>query len=110
MDPRSGLALDLYDPRPSSLFPASTHWETGGSSHSQLSRDGRISGWGRRQPATYLFQEDTISINHNWVNGCNLANMWHFLQQELHTVQREVSEWRDTMPDWHHHCQVRHLA
>lgn len=50
--------------------------------------------------------EDTISINHNWVNGCNLANMWHFLQQELQTVQREVSEWRDTMPDWHHHCQV----
>ncbi|XP_016058991.1 PREDICTED: jmjC domain-containing protein 4 isoform X3 [Miniopterus natalensis] len=50
--------------------------------------------------------EDTISINHNWVNGCNLANMWHFLQQELCAVQREVSEWRDTMPDWHHHCQV----
>ncbi|XP_016058990.1 PREDICTED: jmjC domain-containing protein 4 isoform X2 [Miniopterus natalensis] len=34
--------------------------------------------------------EDTISINHNWVNGCNLANMWHFLQQELCAVQREV--------------------
>ncbi|GAB5566565.1 2-oxoglutarate and iron-dependent oxygenase JMJD4 [Prionailurus iriomotensis] len=50
--------------------------------------------------------EDTISINHNWVNGCNLANMWHFLQQELCAVQQEVSEWRDTMPDWHHHCQV----
>ncbi|XP_072808682.1 2-oxoglutarate and iron-dependent oxygenase JMJD4 isoform X2 [Vicugna pacos] len=50
--------------------------------------------------------EDTISINHNWVNGCNLANMWHFLQQELCAVQREIIEWRDTMPDWHHHCQV----
>uniref|UniRef100_A0A8C2P1B9 2-oxoglutarate and iron-dependent oxygenase JMJD4 n=1 Tax=Capra hircus TaxID=9925 RepID=A0A8C2P1B9_CAPHI len=49
---------------------------------------------------------DTISINHNWVNGCNLANMWHFLQQELSAVQQEVIEWRDTMPDWHHHCQV----
>lgn len=58
------------------------------------------------QPATCPFQEDTISINHNWINGCNLANMWHFLQQELQAVQREVSEWRDTMPDWHHHCQV----
>ncbi|XP_044772737.1 2-oxoglutarate and iron-dependent oxygenase JMJD4 isoform X2 [Neomonachus schauinslandi] len=34
--------------------------------------------------------EDTISINHNWVNGCNLANMWHFLQQELRAVQQEV--------------------
>ncbi|XP_047632277.1 2-oxoglutarate and iron-dependent oxygenase JMJD4 isoform X3 [Phacochoerus africanus] len=50
--------------------------------------------------------EDTISINHNWVNGCNLANMWHFLQQELCAVQQEIIEWRDTMPDWHHHCQV----
>ncbi|XP_025715849.2 2-oxoglutarate and iron-dependent oxygenase JMJD4 isoform X5 [Callorhinus ursinus] len=50
--------------------------------------------------------EDTISINHNWVNGCNLANMWHFLQQELRAVQQEVSQWRDTMPDWDHHCQV----
>ncbi|KAF6280845.1 jumonji domain containing 4 [Rhinolophus ferrumequinum] len=26
--------------------------------------------------------------------------------QELRAVQREVSEWKDTMPDWHHHCQV----
>ncbi|XP_024620429.1 jmjC domain-containing protein 4 isoform X5 [Neophocaena asiaeorientalis asiaeorientalis] len=50
--------------------------------------------------------EDTISINHNWVNGCNLANMWHFLQQELCAVQQEIIEWRDSMPDWHHHCQV----
>ncbi|XP_035958621.1 2-oxoglutarate and iron-dependent oxygenase JMJD4 isoform X13 [Halichoerus grypus] len=50
--------------------------------------------------------EDTISINHNWVNGCNLASMWHFLQQELRAVQREVSQWRDTMPDWDRHCQV----
>ncbi|KAG8509271.1 2-oxoglutarate and iron-dependent oxygenase JMJD4 [Galemys pyrenaicus] len=50
--------------------------------------------------------EDTISVNHNWVNGCNLASMWRFLQQELRAVQREVAEWRDTMPDWHQHCQV----
>ncbi|MBZ3882538.1 JmjC domain-containing protein 4 [Sciurus carolinensis] len=50
--------------------------------------------------------DDTISINHNWVNGCNLANMWRFLQQELRAVQQEVQEWRDSMPDWHHHCQV----
>ncbi|XP_021031739.1 2-oxoglutarate and iron-dependent oxygenase JMJD4 isoform X3 [Mus caroli] len=50
--------------------------------------------------------DDTISINHNWVNGCNLPNMWHFLQQELQAVQHEVGEWKDSMPDWHHHCQV----
>ena len=51
-------------------------------------------------------QDDTISINHNWVNGCNLPNMWHFLQQELQAVQHEVEEWKDSMPDWHHHRQV----
>ncbi|XP_036873125.2 2-oxoglutarate and iron-dependent oxygenase JMJD4 isoform X2 [Manis javanica] len=26
--------------------------------------------------------------------------------QELCAVQQEVGQWRDTMPDWHHHCQV----
>ncbi|XP_069323573.1 2-oxoglutarate and iron-dependent oxygenase JMJD4 isoform X1 [Eulemur rufifrons] len=50
--------------------------------------------------------DDTISINHNWVNGFNLARMWHFLQQELRAVQEEISEWRDSMPDWDRHCQV----
>ncbi|XP_032634811.1 2-oxoglutarate and iron-dependent oxygenase JMJD4 isoform X2 [Chelonoidis abingdonii] len=50
--------------------------------------------------------EDTISINHNWVNGCNVAIMWSFLQDELAAVQREISEWRDTMEDWHLQCQV----
>ncbi|KAM5309252.1 2-oxoglutarate and iron-dependent oxygenase JMJD4 isoform 4-T4 [Glossophaga mutica] len=47
--------------------------------------------WAHPAPrAQELAQEDTISINHNWVNGCNLANMWHFLQQELRAVQQEV--------------------
>ncbi|XP_050798673.1 2-oxoglutarate and iron-dependent oxygenase JMJD4 isoform X3 [Gopherus flavomarginatus] len=50
--------------------------------------------------------EDTISINHNWVNGCNVAIMWSFLQDELAAVQREISEWKDTMEDWHLQCQV----
>nr|XP_004611686.1 unnamed protein product [Sorex araneus] len=50
--------------------------------------------------------DNTISINHNWVNGCNLGHMWHFLQQELRAVQQEVIEWKESMPDWHHHCQV----
>ncbi|XP_015453596.1 jmjC domain-containing protein 4 isoform X2 [Pteropus alecto] len=57
-------------------------------------------------PLEVTQEDDTISINHNWVNGCNVANMWHFLQQELCAVQQEVSEWRDSMPDWHNHCQV----
>lgn len=54
-------------------------------------------------------QEDTISLNHNWVNGCNLGHMWRFLQQELCAVQQEVIEWKDSMPDWHQHCQVQRV-
>ncbi|KAL7975828.1 hypothetical protein Chor_005775 [Crotalus horridus] len=50
--------------------------------------------------------EDTISINHNWVNGCNLAIMWSFLQDELAAVQREIKEWKESMEDWHLQCQV----
>uniref|UniRef100_A0A8D0G2C5 2-oxoglutarate and iron-dependent oxygenase JMJD4 n=1 Tax=Sphenodon punctatus TaxID=8508 RepID=A0A8D0G2C5_SPHPU len=50
--------------------------------------------------------EDTISINHNWVNGCSVARMWSFLQDELAAVHQEISEWKDTMEDWHQQCQV----
>ncbi|XP_075000478.1 2-oxoglutarate and iron-dependent oxygenase JMJD4 isoform X3 [Calonectris borealis] len=50
--------------------------------------------------------EDTISINHNWVNGCNVAIMWCFLQDELAAVQREINEWKDPMDDWHLQCQL----
>uniref|UniRef100_A0A8C5MB44 2-oxoglutarate and iron-dependent oxygenase JMJD4 n=1 Tax=Leptobrachium leishanense TaxID=445787 RepID=A0A8C5MB44_9ANUR len=50
--------------------------------------------------------EDTISINHNWVNGCNVAVMWRFLQAELEAIHVEIGEWRETMDDWDAHCQV----
>lgn len=50
--------------------------------------------------------EDTISINHNWLNGCNVDVMWSFLQGELAAVQTEIGEWKDHMDDWHQHCQL----
>ncbi|NWY72307.1 JMJD4 protein, partial [Erithacus rubecula] len=50
--------------------------------------------------------EDTISINHNWVNGCNVAVMWSFLQDELAAIQREISQWKEPMEDWHLQCQL----
>ncbi|KAM3910221.1 2-oxoglutarate and iron-dependent oxygenase JMJD4 [Leptodactylus fuscus] len=50
--------------------------------------------------------EDTISINHNWVNGCNVSFMWSLLQVELSAVQREIGEWKETMDDWEQHCQI----
>ncbi|XP_078600346.1 2-oxoglutarate and iron-dependent oxygenase JMJD4-like isoform X1 [Branchiostoma floridae x Branchiostoma japonicum] len=49
--------------------------------------------------------EDTISINHNWINCCNVHIMWSFLQSELGRVQQAISDCTD-MDDWHGHCQV----
>ncbi|XP_041046591.1 2-oxoglutarate and iron-dependent oxygenase JMJD4 isoform X2 [Carcharodon carcharias] len=50
--------------------------------------------------------EDTISINHNWLNGCNIDIMWQFLQGELTAVQEEIGEWKNCMEGWHQHCQL----
>ncbi|KAJ1528812.1 hypothetical protein ONE63_007189 [Megalurothrips usitatus] len=49
--------------------------------------------------------EDTISINHNWVNGCNIEHIWSALSSCLSQVQKEVDDCRD-MDDWHAHCQL----
>ncbi|XP_077997736.1 2-oxoglutarate and iron-dependent oxygenase JMJD4-like [Glandiceps talaboti] len=49
--------------------------------------------------------EDTISINHNWVNGCNVDISWKFLQNELQDVQNAISDCRD-MDGWHQQCQM----
>ncbi|KAL5005972.1 hypothetical protein ScPMuIL_017130 [Solemya velum] len=49
--------------------------------------------------------EDTISINHNWLNGCNVDLCWEHLKQSLRDVQREITDCR-AMDDWHPHCQV----
>ncbi|XP_022079335.1 jmjC domain-containing protein 4-like isoform X2 [Acanthaster planci] len=49
--------------------------------------------------------EDTISINHNWLNGCNLDITWAFLQQELALVKKSISDCRD-MEGWDLQCQM----
>ncbi|XP_078739243.1 2-oxoglutarate and iron-dependent oxygenase JMJD4 [Lampetra fluviatilis] len=49
--------------------------------------------------------EDTISINHNWLNGCNVDLVWSFLQSELRAVQREIGHCRSGMSDWAEQCQ-----
>ncbi|XP_060064308.1 2-oxoglutarate and iron-dependent oxygenase JMJD4-like [Ylistrum balloti] len=49
--------------------------------------------------------EDTISINHNWMNGCNIYRCWKFLKQELCNVQREISDCQG-MDGWHEQCQL----
>ncbi|XP_052812566.1 2-oxoglutarate and iron-dependent oxygenase JMJD4-like isoform X2 [Mya arenaria] len=49
--------------------------------------------------------EDTISINHNWLNGSNVDLCWRHLQASLGDVQREIADCRD-MDNWEQHCQV----
>lgn len=49
--------------------------------------------------------EDTISINHNWINGCNVENMWFSIEDNLRAVKNEISDCRD-MDGWLDHSQV----
>ncbi|XP_046676826.1 2-oxoglutarate and iron-dependent oxygenase JMJD4 isoform X2 [Homalodisca vitripennis] len=49
--------------------------------------------------------DDTISINHNWVNGCNIGKMWNSLRGNLAAVKAEISDCQD-MEEWEEHCQL----
>ncbi|GAB1607725.1 2-oxoglutarate and iron-dependent oxygenase JMJD4-like [Argonauta hians] len=49
--------------------------------------------------------EDTISINHNWLNGCCIDLNWRFLKRTLEDVKAEISDCKD-MEGWGHQCQV----
>ncbi|KAG8240278.1 hypothetical protein J437_LFUL012755, partial [Ladona fulva] len=52
--------------------------------------------------------EDTISINHNWVNACNLGTwMWPSLNAALIAVERELEDCLEGgMDAWEEQCQV----
>ena len=52
-----------------------------------------------------LLQEDTISINHNWLNGCNIDICWKHLQAGLLDVKKEIEHCSD-MDGWNEQCQV----
>lgn len=49
-------------------------------------------------------QLDTISINHNWNNGCNIQFMWEILNKSLIDVEHEIGQFSDT-PDYYSECQ-----
>lgn len=49
--------------------------------------------------------EDTISVNHNWFNGCNIESVWNALSNSLRDVKREIDDCRD-MDDFESHCQL----
>lgn len=47
---------------------------------------------------------DTISVNHNFFNGCNIHHIWKSLTQNLNSVVREIEDCRD-MSNFEEHCQ-----
>jgi len=55
---------------------------------------------------TMYLQETTLSVNHNWFNGCNAEKCWNYLKYNLQLVEKEISEFKDSMTDWESHCQV----
>ena len=53
-----------------------------------------------------ILQEDTLSINHNWLNAGNIDICWRFLNDSLAAVELVIQEHRQTMDNWTEHCQV----
>ncbi|XP_073986608.1 jumonji domain containing 4 [Rhodnius prolixus] len=49
--------------------------------------------------------EDTISINHNWINACNIKSMWSALEKVFSDVKVEIADCK-SMDNWEEHCQV----
>lgn len=70
-----------------------------------IQKEGEIlfvpSGWHHQVWNT----EDTISLNHNWINSCNIMDVWHGLKKELSFVMKEVNDCKD-MSNWAEQCQL----
>ncbi|CAL4109312.1 unnamed protein product, partial [Meganyctiphanes norvegica] len=49
--------------------------------------------------------EDTISINHNWINGTNISTVWTFLVESLNQVEHAIRDCCE-MEDWIGQCQI----
>ncbi|XP_073822183.1 jumonji domain containing 4 [Musca autumnalis] len=48
---------------------------------------------------------DTISVNHNWFNACNLQRIWNNLSQQMQRVMAEIDDCRQ-MDNFNEHCQT----
>ncbi|KAJ6811101.1 jmjC domain-containing protein 4 isoform X1 [Iris pallida] len=53
--------------------------------------------------------EDTISINHNWFNGCNLSWVWNLLVKDYNEAKEYIEDIREIADDFEGLCQ-RNLA
>ena len=54
---------------------------------------------------TLYFQEETISINHNWINAFNIDLCWKYLKDQLASAEREIIEWKH-VEEFSEQCQV----
>lgn len=48
---------------------------------------------------------DTISVNHNFINACNIEIVWKSLQNNLISVEHEIEEFKNT-PEFTSQCQL----
>jgi len=48
---------------------------------------------------------DTISVNHNWFNACNVSLVWRNLLSNLRAVRREIADCQQ-MDNFEAHCQT----
>eukprot|EP00743_Colponemidia_sp_Colp-15_P010247 GILK01011265.1.p1 GENE.GILK01011265.1~~GILK01011265.1.p1 ORF type:complete len:424 (-),score=68.50 GILK01011265.1:335-1576(-) len=50
--------------------------------------------------------EDTLSINHNWINGCAVDFMWNLLKADLNRIREMILDCKgsDAM-EWEQQCQ-----
>lgn len=49
--------------------------------------------------------EHTISVNHNWFNGCNVQLIWNSLYENYLKVLKEIDDCKD-MDQFEEHCQI----
>lgn len=59
------------------------------------------SGWHHQ----VINEVDTISVNHNWINGCNIITVWEALTRTLKSVEREIEEFKNT-DEYTDQCQL----
>ncbi|XP_058452243.1 2-oxoglutarate and iron-dependent oxygenase JMJD4 homolog [Malaya genurostris] len=49
--------------------------------------------------------KNSISVNHNWFNGCNVTKIWRSLDRALEQVVKEIEDCR-SMENFDEHCQL----
>lgn len=59
------------------------------------------SGWHHQ----VINEMHTISVNHNWINACNIHIVWTALQNALIQVEHQIEEYNDT-PEFPSQCQL----